>query len=60
MSIRLIAKELYRLFQESEKIRKQLDSAPVFERVKLEEQLKRMKAEENQMRRTLAGAIEKK
>lgn len=60
MSIRLIAKELYRLFQESEKIRKLLDSAPVFERVKLEEQLKRNKAAEDQMRRTLAGAIEKK
>jgi hypothetical protein len=60
MSIRLIAKEMYRLFQESEKIRQQIENAPVFERTRLEEQLRKITAEQERVRRTLSGAIDKK
>jgi hypothetical protein len=60
MSIRLIAKEMYRLFQESEKIRQQIETAPVFERSRLEEQLRKITAEQERIRRILTGAIDKK
>jgi tellurite resistance protein len=60
MSIRLIAKEMYRLLRESEKIRKQIETAPLFERARLEEQLRKINAELEQARRTLDGAIDRK
>jgi hypothetical protein len=60
MSIRLIAKEMYRLFQESEKIRQQIQTAPLFERARLEEQLRKMNAEQERVRRILEGAIDRK
>jgi hypothetical protein len=60
MSIRLIAKEMYRLFRESEKIRQQIETAPLFERTRLEEQLRKIYAEQERVRRTLDGAIDRK
>lgn len=60
MSIRLIAKEIYRLHQATEKLRQQIEHAPLLERTRLEEQLWKMKAEEEQMRRALAGALDQK
>jgi hypothetical protein len=59
MSIRLIAKEMYRLFQESEKIRRKIENSPVFERTRLEEELRKIAAEQERLRRTLSGAIDK-
>jgi hypothetical protein len=60
MSIRLIAKEMYRLFKEAEKIRQQIENAPIFERTRLEEQLRKITAEQERVRRTLSGAIDRK
>ena len=56
MSIRLIALDLYRLQQEVEKLEKALKVSPVDERPALEEQLRKVKAEWNQMRRMLEGS----
>jgi hypothetical protein len=60
MSIRLIAKEMYLLFQESEKIRQQIQTAPILERARLEEQLRKISAEQERIRRILEGAIDRK
>ena len=60
MSIRLIAKEIYRLHQESELLAAQIENTPVFERTRLEEKLRLVKAELAGMRRTLSGALENK
>jgi len=50
MSIRLIAKELYRLIKEVEKLEKELDHAPFEKREALEIQLRKAKAEEIKVR----------
>jgi hypothetical protein len=60
MSLRLIAKEMYRLLQEADKIRQQIEIASLFERAKLEERLRVIGAEQDRMRRILDGAIDKK
>jgi len=58
MSIRLIARELYKLQQEVEKLKAQIESAPTHERKAMEDRLRRLKAERNRMRKTLNGAKE--
>lgn len=60
MSIRLLAKEMYRLFQESEKIKQQLETASIPDRPALEERLRRVTAEQRRIRHTLDGAIDRK
>lgn len=55
MSIRMIAKELYRLQQEVEKLESQLESAVGPKREALKEQLRRLRAERERMRRMLDG-----
>lgn len=60
MSLRLIATEMYRLFQEADKIRQQIEIASLFERAKLEERLRVIGAEQDRMRRILDGAIDRK
>jgi hypothetical protein len=60
MSIRLIAKEMYRLIQESEKVRQQIETASVLERTRLEAQLRKINAELERIRQTLSGAIDRK
>lgn len=60
MSIRLIALEIYRLMRESDKISAQIENAPLTERTPLEERLRVVRAELNTLRRTLAGALDKK
>ncbi len=47
MSIRLIAKELYRLINEVEKLEKQIQNTPYENRGKSENQLRKLKAERN-------------
>jgi hypothetical protein len=59
MSIRLIAKDLYRLQQEVEELEKQLETAPFEKHVKLEEHLRKIKAERDRMRRILDGQIDR-
>jgi len=58
MYIRLIAKELYRLEQEVEKLEKEISSAPHEDREAAKEHLRKVKAERNRMRRVLDGAKE--
>ena len=55
MSIRLIAKELYRLHQAVEKLEDQIRKAPPDQRPALEEQLRRTSAERNRIRNALEG-----
>lgn len=60
MSIRLIAREIYRLMRESEKLAAQLEKAPLTERTRLEAQLRAVTSELAAMRRAMAGALDKK
>ena len=56
MSIRLIAKELYALHQEIEKLEKELSDAPIEKQERLRDRLRKAKAEHEYMRRALDGA----
>ena len=55
MSIRLIAKELYLLQQEVDKIEKQIQESPKYKRPELEEMLRKAKADRNRMKDVLEG-----
>lgn len=55
MPIRMIAKELYRLQQEVEKLEAQIKSAPPHEKEAMKDRLRKLKAECNRMRKTLDG-----
>jgi len=59
MSIRLIAKDLYHLQQKVEQLEKQLETSAFEKRVRLEEQLRKTKAERDRMRRILDGQIDR-
>ena len=56
MSIRLIARELYRLQQEVEQLEKELPRAPTEQYEGLQDQLRKKRAERNRMRRALDGS----
>jgi hypothetical protein len=56
MSIRLIAKELYRLQQAVEKLENELAWAPAGQIDRLQDQLRKIRAERNRMRRALEGS----
>jgi hypothetical protein len=56
MSIRLIAKELYRFQQEVEQLEKELARAPAEQYERLHDQLRKKRAERNRMRRALDGS----
>lgn len=56
MSIRMLAKELYLLVQQVEKLEKKLRTAPPEEREQLEDQLRKTKAERDRLRRMLEGS----
>ena len=58
MSIRLIARDLYKLQQEVEKLETQLKNIPFEEKREMEDQLRKLKAERNRMRRILEGSKE--
>jgi hypothetical protein len=55
MSIRLLARDLYRLQQEVEKLKKELAEAPADQQEYLQAQLKAAQAERNRLRRMLDG-----
>jgi len=55
MSIRLIAKDLYRLVREVEKLEKALAAAPVERQEAIATALRRAKAERDHLRRVLDG-----
>ncbi|MFZ0447644.1 MAG: hypothetical protein WAL98_00250 [Desulfatiglandaceae bacterium] len=58
MSIRLIAKGLYRLEKEVERLEKLLEEGPREKRSVLKEELRKMTAERNRMRHILEGSKE--
>ncbi|GBC59541.1 hypothetical protein DENIS_0480 [Desulfonema ishimotonii] len=55
MSIRMVATELYRLMKEVERLEKALRDAPFEKREALENELRKVRAERNRMRRILDG-----
>jgi hypothetical protein len=55
MSIRLLAKDLYRMVQEVQKYEKQLAGAPLDQQAELLDQLRKAKAERDRLRRLLDG-----
>ena len=56
MSIRMLAKDLYRLIGEVEKIKTELNSALPEKKGELQDQLRKLKAERNRLRRALEGS----
>ena len=59
MSLKLIAKDLYRLQQTVDRLEKQLADCPMHERDTLSRALARARAERDQMRRILDGRLER-
>jgi hypothetical protein len=58
VSIRLIAKELYQLQQEAERLEREIEAAPYERRAALAEELRKAQAEKDRMWRTLEGSKE--
>lgn len=56
MSVRLIAKDLYRMIREVEKLEKEIETAPSHKCEALEDQLRQARAEQKLMRRILDGS----
>ncbi len=56
MSIRLLARDLYRVLREIKALEKRLSEAPLSARPELEEKLRRRRAEQARLRRALDGA----
>lgn len=57
MSIKLLARDLYRFQREVERLEKMLAEASFEERVRLESQLRRAKAEKARLQRVLDGQL---
>ena len=54
----MIARDLYHLEQEVEKLERQLESAPLDERPELKDRLRKVKADRDWLRRALEGSKE--
>ena len=59
MSIKLIARELYKLRQKVEALEEALEDAPYMRRVKLDSQLQKARGKMQQMRKILDGRIDR-
>jgi phage FluMu protein gp41 len=57
MSIKLLARDLYRLQKEVEHLEQRLAAAPMKERGRMEEALRKIRAEKERVRRALDGQI---
>ena len=55
MSIRLLAKDLYRLIKEVGQLEKQIDNEPVEKQEDLKDRLRKLKAERDRVRYMLEG-----
>jgi len=53
--IRMIAKELYELLREVERLEAEIEAATLHEREALRERLRKLKSERNRMRKILDG-----
>ncbi|MFZ0614554.1 MAG: hypothetical protein WAM73_20075 [Desulfobacterales bacterium] len=58
MSIRLIAKDLYRLIREVSELQQQIDDAPPEKKEALKDKLRKIRAEHDRLRRALDGSKE--
>ena len=58
MSLKMIARDLYRLQQEVDRLESELKARPVANREGLDEQLRKAKAERDRVKRMLEGAKE--
>lgn len=58
MSLKLIARELYRLKQEVEKLEQQVEDAPMGEIAALEDKLRKTRADKVRLQRMLDGSKE--
>ncbi len=59
MTIREIAKDLYRLQQAVKNLEKELETAPREKHVTIEQKLRQAKAARNRMRRILDGQLDR-
>ncbi len=59
MSIRMIARELYKLRQAVEALEKEMEKAPMDKRVELDKKLQKARGAWQQMRNTLDGRIDR-
>ncbi len=55
MSIRLIAKDLYRLIREVEDLEKKIEQTPYEKQSEMKDRLRKMRAERERMRKVLEG-----
>jgi hypothetical protein len=60
MSIRLIAQELYRLYREIETLEEKITRAAYRDQVQLKDQLRKVRAEYQRMRKIMDGQKEKR
>lgn len=60
MSIRLIAKDLYQLILEVEALEKKIDHTPYENQGEMKDQLRKLLAERNRMRKVLEGCKDPK
>jgi cell division protein FtsL len=58
MSIRIIARDLYRLRQEVERLEQQVENSSPEKKEELKDRLRKVRAEQNRMRGILDGAKE--
>jgi hypothetical protein len=58
MSVRMIARDLYRLQQEVDRLESQLKACPSAKREELEDQFRKAKAERDRVKRMLEGSKE--
>jgi hypothetical protein len=58
MSIQMIARDLYRLQQEVERLESQVKACPPAKREELEDELRKTKAEKDRVKRMLEGSKE--
>lgn len=59
MSIRLLARDLYRLHREVEELEKQLEETAPGQRDAIKEKLRRAKAEKEELRKILNGQLDR-
>ena len=59
MSLRLIARDLYRLHQQVERLQKELAAAPGAKRDALKRKLRQVETERDQVKRMLDGRLDR-
>jgi protein-arginine kinase activator protein McsA len=60
MSIRLIAKDLYELIRKVENLEKEIDDTPYENQSDMKDQLRKLRAKRNHMRKVLEGCKDPK